>query len=105
MAPVSATWAAVLAVGVATVLLKGIGPVLLGGRPLPPRLAGVVELLAPTLLAALIVVAVAGGERRLVLDARLAGILAAAIALRLRAPVLAVIALAAATTALTRALT
>jgi branched-subunit amino acid transport protein len=100
---VSAAWLAVIAVGAATIAIKGAGPLLLGGRPLPPRLAGVVDLLAPTLLAALVATAVLADGKRLVLDARLAGLAAAAVALRLRAPLLAVIAVAAATTALVRA--
>jgi hypothetical protein len=100
---VSAAWLAVIAVGAATIAIKGAGPLLLGGRPLPPRLAGVVDLLAPTLLAALVATAVLADGKRLVLDARLAGLAAAAVALRLRAPLLAVIAVAAVTTALVRA--
>jgi branched-subunit amino acid transport protein len=105
VAQVSGAWLAVAAVGAATIAIKAAGPLLLGGRPLPPRLAGMVELLAPTLLAALVATAVLGDGRRLVVDARLAGLVAAAVALRLRAPLLAVIAVAAATTALVRALT
>jgi hypothetical protein len=42
-------WATVAAVGAGTIGLKAVGPVLLGGRPLPPGIAGVVELLAPAL--------------------------------------------------------
>jgi uncharacterized membrane protein len=102
---VSAAWLAVVAVGVATIAIKGAGPLLLGGRPLPPRLAGVVELLAPTLLAALVATAVLADGKRLVLDERVAGLAAAAVALWLRAPLLAVVAAAAATTALVRAMT
>jgi hypothetical protein len=101
---VSTAWWLVLTVGVASIVLKGIGPVLLGGRPLPARLAGVVTLLAPTLLAALIVVAVFDGGGRLTADARLVGVGAALIALWLRAPTLLVVAVAAVTTALTRLL-
>ena len=101
----SAGWGVVLAVGVASVLLKGVGPALLGGRPLPARLDGMVALLAPTLLAALIVVAVLDGGGRLAADARLVGLAAAAIALWLRATALVVVAVAAAATALTRLLT
>lgn len=92
------------ALGVATVALKAVGPVLLGGRELPPRLGGVVELLAPAVLAALVVTQAVGGDRELVLDERLPGIGAAALALVLRAPILAVIAVATLVTALARAL-
>ena len=97
-------WVCVLVVGAATVAAKAAGPVALGGRELPPRVARVVELLAPAVLAALVVTQAAGGDRELVLDERLAGLGAAAVALRLRAPILAVVAAAALVTALARAL-
>ena len=100
----SAVWAVVVAVGAATVVIKAVGPVALGGRALPPALGGVVELLAPAVLGALVVTQAVGGDRSLVLDARLAGLAAAAVAVWLRAPLLAVIALAALTTALVRTL-
>jgi hypothetical protein len=98
----SDAWTVVLGVGVATVALKAAGPVLLGGRPLPDRLASVVRLLAPAVLAALVVTATFADGRSLALDARVVGVAAAAVALRLRAPVLVVIAIAAAATALMR---
>jgi uncharacterized membrane protein len=60
----SVTWSAVAVVGVATIAIKAAGPVLLAGRELPPRLLGVIELLAPALLAALVLTqAIAGGRR------------------------------------------
>jgi branched-subunit amino acid transport protein len=99
---VTATWTVVAAVGAATVAIKALGPVLLGGRELPPRILGVVELLAPAVLAALVVVQVFGAERRLVLDERLVGLLAGAVAVALRAPILAVVVTAATATALVR---
>jgi len=97
-------WAVVLVVGAATIALKATGPVLLGDRRLPQRLTGVVALLAPVLLAALVVTQTVGGDGELVLDARLAGVGAAAVAIVLRAPLPLVVVLAAATTALARAL-
>jgi uncharacterized membrane protein len=100
----STSWTIVAVVGAATVLLKAAGPVLLGGRVLPPRLAGVVELMAPTLLAALIVVNAFASGQHLVVDARAAGLGAAGLALLARAPMLVVIVLAAATAALVRAI-
>lgn len=98
----SAAWAVVLVVGVATIAIKGAGPVLLGGRQLPPSLTGVVELLAPALLAALIVVNAFGSGRHLVLDARAAGLAAAGLAIVARAPLLAVVVIAATVAALVR---
>ena len=96
-------WTIVVLSFVATAALKAAGPALLGGRPLPDRLLRPLTLLAPALLAALVAVNVFGGERRLVLDARLLGIAAAGVAVWRRAPVLVVVVLAAAVTALTRA--
>ena len=101
----SDAWIAVLVVGAATVVLKSVGPVLLGGRPLPRHLTGVVALLAPALLAALVVTQAVGGDEEIVLDARLAGLGAAVVAILLRAPLLAVVVAAAAATALVRLLT
>lgn len=99
----STVWIVVLAVGGATVLLKAAGPVLLGDRELPRPFAGVVALLAPALLAALVVTQATGGaDREITADARLVGLAAAAVALVLRAPLLAVVAAAAAATALAR---
>ena len=100
----SEVWTVVLLVGAGTILLKAVGPVLLGGRSLPPRLAGPVELVAPAVLAALVVTQLVGGDRELVFDERLVGIAAAGVALVARAPLLAVVVVAAFATALTRAL-
>jgi branched-subunit amino acid transport protein len=97
-------WIAVALVGVATVVLKAAGPVLLGGRELPPRVRALVGLLAPALLAALVVTNTLASGRHLVLDARLAGVAAAAVALWLRAPVLVAVVVAAAVAAGLRAL-
>ncbi|MDP9297624.1 MAG: AzlD domain-containing protein [Actinomycetota bacterium] len=100
-----AAWVVVALVGFATVAIKALGPVLLGGRPLPARSAGVVALLAPALLAALVAINTVGSGQRLIIDARLLGVAAAAIALWLRAPVLIVVVLAAVVTGVARAAT
>jgi hypothetical protein len=55
-------------------------------------------------LAALVATAVLARDGRLVVDARLAGLAAAGVAIALRAPILLVVVAAAATTALLRAL-
>jgi branched-subunit amino acid transport protein len=95
-------WIVVGAVGAVTVAIKAIGPVFLGGRPLPGRLQGLVRLLAPAVLAALVATGVLALGQRLVLDARLIGVGVAVIALLFRAPILVVVVLAAAATALAR---
>jgi branched-subunit amino acid transport protein len=100
---VTDVWLIVALVGVATVALKGVGPVALGGRKLPPALSAILFLLAPALLAALVVTQAVGGERELVLDERLLGLGAAAVAIVLRAPLIAVVVVAATVTALARA--
>lgn len=100
----SEAWITVAAVGAGTVAIKALGPVLLGGRALPARLRGAVELLAPALLAALVVVQTLGAGRALALDARAVGLAAAGITLWRRAPVLVVLLAAAGATALVRAL-
>ena len=99
----NATWTIVLVVGLGTIVIKALGPLLLGGRPLPPRLGRLIVLLAPALLAALVAINTLGGDRELVIDARLPGVLAAAVAIALKAPVLVVIIVAAGVTAGVRA--
>ena len=98
------TWVVIAIVGAATMLFKAAGPVLLGGRELPPRVSAVVEVLAPAMLAALVVTQTVGGDREIVVDERLVGIAAGGIAVWLRAPLLAVMAVAAAAAALVRLL-
>ena len=102
VATVSTVWLVVLVVGLATVALKATGPVLLGGRELPRAVASVVGLLAPVLLAALVVTQTVGGDNELVLDARLAGVSAGAAAIAARAPLPAVVVVAAVATAVAR---
>jgi hypothetical protein len=101
---VSEVWAVVALVGAATLALKAAGPVLVGGRELPPLLLRVVALLAPALLAALVAVQIFSAGRDLVLDARVVGLGAAVLAIVARAPVIVVVVAAAAATAAARAL-
>jgi branched-subunit amino acid transport protein len=102
VATVSTVWLVVLVVGLATVALKATGPVLLGGRQLPGPVLGVVGLLAPVLLAALVATQTVGGDNELVLDARLAGVGAGAVAIAARALLPAVVVVAAVATAVAR---
>jgi predicted NBD/HSP70 family sugar kinase len=89
----------------ATVVVKGAAPLLLGGRELPPRLLGVVALFASALLAALVVVETVTDARAIRPDARLVGLGAAGVVLaRRRDAMLPAVIVAAAATALTRAL-
>jgi uncharacterized membrane protein len=100
----SEVWITVVALAVTTAAIRASGPVLVGGRDLHPRLFGVIALLAPALLAALVVTETFGRpDGALEIDERAAGVASAGAALALRAPILAVIAIAAATTAFLRA--
>jgi branched-subunit amino acid transport protein len=100
----SSVWLVVASVGLGTVVIKAVGPVLLGGRPLPARVNGVVQLLAPALLGALVATQALGDGRALVLDVRLIGLAAAGIALWRKLPMLVVVVAAATAAALARAL-
>jgi branched chain amino acid efflux pump len=93
-------WIAILLLTAGTVAIKALGPVALGGRELPESMTGVVARLAPSLLAALVVVDIFGGtERTISVDESAVGLLAAAGALALRLPMIAVVAIAAVVTA------
>jgi hypothetical protein len=101
---VTAIWITIAALALATAALKLAGPLALGGRPLPLRALGIVELLASALLAALVVVETFGNGRSLTLDARVLGAAFAVVALLRRAPMIVVVLGAAAVTALARLL-
>lgn len=56
-------WGLIGGCAVITVIIKSVGPIALGGRELPAWFANVVALMAPALLAALVVTsALADGE-------------------------------------------
>ena len=94
----NAVWTVVAAVGAATMAIKATGPVFLAGRDLPPRLVALVGLLAPALLAALVVTSTEGDAKRVL------GVAAAAVAVLFRAPLLVVVVVAAVVSAGARAL-
>ena len=98
----STLWVVIVAVTLASAAIKAAGPILVGGRELPPRVNTVIALLAPALLTALVVTETFGEDGHLVLDERALGVGVAAVALALRAPVLLAVALAALVTALAR---
>ena len=101
-----ATWTTIAGLAVATALIKAFGPVIFGGRELPRLLNRTIPLLAPALLAALVVVETFGGAgRTVVVDARAGGLAAAVIAVALRAPLVVVVLCSAVVTGLIRAVT
>jgi hypothetical protein len=99
---VTALWITIVAVALANAAIKTAGPVLVGGRGLPQSANAVIVLLAPALLAALVVTETFGEGGGTMLDERGVGVALAALALALRAPVLLAVVLAALATALAR---
>jgi branched-subunit amino acid transport protein len=97
-------WITVAGLCAATALIKAVGPLMFGGHELHPTLNRVIALMAPTLLAALVVTETFGLGRSLVVDARAGGLAVAATAIALRAPLTIVVVCAAAVTATLRAL-
>lgn len=95
-------WVAIVAVAAGSFLLKGAGPALLGERELPGWSTGVLAVLAPALLAALVVVEVLGGRWAGADVTIVAGLLAAVGAYLLRAPMLLAVVAGVGTTALLR---
>jgi branched-subunit amino acid transport protein len=97
-------WITIGGLALATAVIKGFGPVIFGGRDLHAVVARVIPLLAPALLAALVVTETVGGHgRTLTIDARVAGVTIAAITLAMRAPLVVVVLSAAVATAVVRA--
>ena len=98
-------WISIAGLAVATVAIKALGPVLVGGRELPKGAYAVIGLLAPALLSALIVTDTFTHEQELTVDARAAGLACAGVAVALRAPLLLTVLVAAVGAATVRALT
>ena len=101
----SDAWVVFLGLIVTTVAIRASGPVLLGGRELPPRALDVIALLAPALLAALVATETfsdAGSD--LVVDERAIGVAGAGAVLALRGSILWAMAVAVVLTAGARAL-
>ena len=95
-------WWAIASAAVVNVAIKAAGPLLVGGRRLPAWAPGVIALVAPTLLAALVVVDVFG-PRWSTLNVPLVGGLAVTAAAKLlRAPMLLAVVLGVLATALLR---
>jgi branched-subunit amino acid transport protein len=92
-------WVCVAAVALISFTIKGIGPALLGSRPLPRRVRAVVALIAPALVAALVVVEMVGPRWSAFDPPVAAGVITAVAARLLRAPRLVAVLLAVAVTA------
>ncbi|MEJ7789785.1 MAG: AzlD domain-containing protein [Thermoleophilaceae bacterium] len=102
----SEVWITIGVLCVGTVAIKSAGPLMVGGRVPSDRTLAVLSLVAPALLAALVVYETVGGRAGGVeIDERLAGVGAAAACLAAKLPLGVVVIAAAAVTALARALT
>ena len=97
-------WNVIVGSAIGIAVLKAAGPVLLGGRRLPGWLETPVVLLPAALLAALVAVSTFADGRQLAVDARAAGVAAAALALWRRANFVVVVVVAAVVTASFRAI-
>ena len=92
-------WLSIFAVTLANWLMKASGPLALGDRTLPPVARRVVALMAPVLLAGLIVVELAGPDWDHLDGPQVLGVAAAGVAYRLRAPMLVAVLIGAAAAA------
>ena len=86
-----------------TAVIKGIGPLALGGRELPHWFSSVVALMAPALFAALVVTQALANGTQLGVGADTAGVAVAGLAAWRGASVITVVFIAAAVTAAVRA--
>ena len=102
----SDAWVTILALIVITAAIKASGPVLIGGRQLPGPVMRTIALMAPALLAGLVVVQTfTSSDGEIVVDARAAGVAAAGALLCVRrTALLGAVVVGAAVTALVRAL-
>ena len=99
----SQAWIVVLVLGAGTYALKAAGPLVIGGRRLPPAVERLATLAPAALLAALVAVSVATKGTTLVVDSRIVGLAVAAVALWRKMPFVVVVIAAAVATALARA--
>jgi hypothetical protein len=98
------SWALILLLAAGSYALKASGLLVLGSSQTALRLAPATMLIPPAMFAALIMVQTFSNGRSLVLDARVFGLLAALLAVRLRAPFIVVVGAAMVATALARAI-
>jgi len=98
-------WTLFALMAVTTAVIRASGPVVLGGRELPRRATAVVALLAPALLAALVMTETFRGEGTgLIVDERALGVAGAGAVMLARGSIVVALAVAMALTAGSRAL-
>jgi branched-subunit amino acid transport protein len=74
-------WLLIAGCAVVTAAIKAAGPIALGGRDLPERFNAVIAMMAPALLAALVVTAALADEDRWAIGADTAGVAVAGVLL------------------------
>ena len=98
-------WITIAVLAAATFAIRAAGPIVVGGRELPGSVIGVIALVAPALLAALVVTqTLTGDSGDLTIDERAAGVAAAGMVMAWRGSILLALAAAVAVTAGLRAL-
>jgi branched-subunit amino acid transport protein len=97
------TWALIGLCAAVTAVIKAAGPVALGHRDLPAWFSDVIALMAPALLAALVVTAALADGRHLAVGADTAGVALAGVALLRGANIIVAVAIATVVTAGLRA--
>lgn len=100
----TSVWITIAALAAGTFAAKIAGPLTVGEHVPDGRGLRVTRLVAPAILAGLVVYETFTADGGFAIDARLAGLAAAAAGLAARLPMIVVVLLAAAATALTRAL-
>jgi hypothetical protein len=101
----TAAWVTIAVLFAGTALSKAAGPLTTGGRTPSPRALRVTKLVAPAILAGLVVYETLSADGHGIrFDARVIGLAAAAAAIAARLPMIVIVLLAAGATALARAL-
>lgn len=98
------SWTFIIVLAATAYGFKVLGLVLVGDRTMPPMLERCLALIPPALLGALVIVNTLADGQQLQFDARAVGIGAAIVAAWRRAPLIAVIVIGSAVTALVRAI-
>ena len=98
------SWLLIFALAGGAYGFKAAGLLVFGSSSFAERLAPATMLIPPAMFAALILVQTFSDGRALVIDARVAGLIAAVIAVRLKAPFAVVVGVAMLATALVRAI-
>jgi branched-subunit amino acid transport protein len=101
---VSSSVSLIAGLAVVTAAIKAAGPIVLGGRELPPRFLGVISLLAPALLAALVVTATLADGKEIAVGDQTAGVAAGGLVAWRTGSIIGCVVVAAAVTAALRAM-